>query len=148
MLMELKRDIIKDINQFDAVCVTTNGVVRSNGRLVMGAGVAKEFRDNFKDIDLKAGYLVSNYGNKCHLIPRYIKTQIITFPTKQDYKDDSCIIKIKSSCIELMNIINSMDLRNVALPRPGCNNGGLEWEYVKQEITPFIDSRITIIYND
>ena len=31
----------------DAICFTSNGILKSNGSLVMGAGVAKAFRDHF-----------------------------------------------------------------------------------------------------
>lgn len=146
MFREMKVDILKDINSFDGVCITTNGIVRSNGRLVMGAGVAKLFRDNFTNLDLKAGLLVKEYGNNCMLLEKYGGTKIFTFPTKLDYRDNSCIIRIKYSCVQLMNLIDLHNLVNVALPRPGCNNGGLNWDHVKEEIKELLDSRVVIVY--
>ena len=45
----LNEGIITDLG-YDAICVTTNGVVKRNGELVMGAGVAKQFANKFANI--------------------------------------------------------------------------------------------------
>ena len=66
-MLEKKMNIIsaEAFNSFDAICFTSNGIVKKDGRLVMGAGVAKAFRDHFKDLDLAAGNAVKAYGNCC-----------------------------------------------------------------------------------
>jgi hypothetical protein len=145
MFREMKADIIKDMHLFDGVCITTNAVIKANGRAVMGAGVAKLFRDKFRNIDLKLAKLISAEGNKCFYLHDHNNTKILTFPTKNDWKSDSCIMTIKLSCIELMKLVELHNLQNVALPRPGCNNGGLEWDYVKEEIRRYLDSRIIVV---
>lgn len=45
---------------YDAICCTTNQVVKSNGRLVMGAGIARQFRDVYNGLDLEWGNRLSN----------------------------------------------------------------------------------------
>ena len=44
-----------------------------------------------------------------------------------------------------MDIIQFYDLKNVALPRPGCANGGLNWEDVKPHLERILDDRVTIV---
>ena len=39
-----KQDIFDTAFQYDAICVTTNGVITKTQALVMGAGVAKQFK--------------------------------------------------------------------------------------------------------
>ena len=43
----IKGNIFDYIGKVDAICITTNGTIKSNGELVMGAGVAKEFYDKY-----------------------------------------------------------------------------------------------------
>ena len=45
----VNQNIFDNLHEFDAICVTTNGVVRPNGRLVMGGGIARMFRNRYKD---------------------------------------------------------------------------------------------------
>lgn len=111
----------------------------------MGAGVAKEFRDTFKDIDLKLGMNIIKEGNKCFRIIKHNNTDIVSFPTKNDWRDPSCIIRIKLSCIELMELADLNGWTNIALPKPGCTNGGLNWKDVEKEISKYLDNRVTII---
>lgn len=144
-IREFKGDIIENINSFDAVCITTNGVVKQDGRLVMGAGVAKAFRNKFHNIDLSIGRKVLKNGNKCYRITSHNGTDIVTFPTKNHWKDNSCIIRIKLSCIELVELTNKYGWADVALPKPGCSNGGLSWDYVKEEIKDLLDDRFIIV---
>lgn len=33
----------------------------------------------------------------------------------------------------------------VLLPRPGCGNGKLQWDFVKREIEDLLDDRVTIV---
>lgn len=144
-MKEIRGDILELRNNFDGICVTTNGVVKSNGRLVMGAGVAEAFRDSYNNLDIVLGDMVREGGNKCYLVGVVDSNSIISFPTKEDWRDNSSIELIKKSCQELMEIIEERGLTNVALPRPGCSNGGLNWSYVKEEIRYLLDDRVTII---
>ena len=61
------KELIQDIWEVkcDFLCITTNGIVKKDGRLVMGAGIAKEARDRCVDInlDLYLGSLVTEHGN-------------------------------------------------------------------------------------
>ena len=52
----------------DALCITTNGFVKSNGECVMGRGCAKKIRQYYPNIAFDLGKLVKTEGNKVHLI--------------------------------------------------------------------------------
>ena len=71
------------------ICFTSNGVTKKDGRAVMGAGVAKAFRDKFKDLDLKYGeHLRNSRLNVTTDLGEYKlskrKVRVIAFPTKND----------------------------------------------------------------
>lgn len=151
-MLEIKGDILSDkiISKADAICFTSNGVVKSNGALVMGAGVAKAFRDRFPGIDKRAGSIVKLHGNNCNVIGRAKSNNdkfatIIAFPTKHHWRNQSDLELIKASAYRLVHLIERYDWSNVYLPKPGCFNGGLKWKDVKEELENILDDRVTII---
>ena len=147
-----KIDILSDrvMQKADAICFTSNGIIKKDGRLVMGAGVAKIFRDRFKDLDLIAGKLISTNGNICQIIAdRDIVGNIcpiISFPTKNHWRHMSDILLIKKSATELMSIVQKNSWSKVALSKPGCANGGLNWNDVSKVLEQIFDDRIVIVY--
>lgn len=146
-MKEIKGDLLEVMatGEYDGFCVTTNGQVRANGKAVMGAGIAKIARDNFKGIDERFGMILQKYGHYvCHL-GEYKYGKILTFPTKNHWRDKSDIELIKKSALQLEELIEKHGYSNILLPRPGCSNGGLSWEYVKEQISPILSDRIMII---
>lgn len=174
MWKELKDDYSKYLhinnNPFDAVCVTTNKVVKNNGELVMGAGIAKlaklaypslprvwgerikKIPENINIICSNVDYYLDNkdickktFARITNLKPLYL----LSFCTKNDWKDKSSLTLIKKSMEELYTLIYQMGWNNTLLPKPGCFNGQLSWE---SEVLPAIEphlidlgDRITII---
>lgn len=134
----------------DIICVTTNGIVKKDGRLVMGAGIARVARDKYPDFDYYLGECVRAFGNKPHLysLPDAIG-MLCSFPTKHHWKEDSDLNLIEESCKELVQITNKTEevfgrpIR-VALTRPGCGCGSLWWEDVKPVIERYLDERFEI----
>lgn len=138
-------DMFITCNTGDALCVTTNGIVNKEGKLVMGAGNAKEFRDRFSGIDARLGYYVSKYGNRVFRVGEanlFKKTvTLFSFPTKNDWKDKSDLGLIAQSCIQLKQLIKKFRIQgNVYIPAPGCSNGGLSWE---KDVRPVIEQYLT-----
>jgi O-acetyl-ADP-ribose deacetylase (regulator of RNase III) len=148
-MREQRIDVLSErvLSKADAICFTSNGVLTHSGCLVMGAGVAKAFRDGFPGLDASAGEAVRDNGNICQVVgfapPR---AKIIAFPTKHNWKDPSDLELIKKSARELMELIEKHNWKLVALPRPGCRNGGLSWDIVKAVIKPILDNRVVIVY--
>jgi len=123
-------------------CITTNACLRQNGKLVMGAGNALEARNRFPGIDLVLGGYIKLYGNRCFRLPKW---QIITFPTKNNWKDLSSFELIQQSCKQLIEILDKFKIDEVFLPKPGCGHGGRSWKAVKELISPLLDNRVVVI---
>lgn len=124
-------------------CVTTNGVVKSNGELVMGAGIALQAKQRYPKLPAILGKNVSIFGNKPFFIEEY---KIISFPTKHNWKDSSNIRLIEKSAREILAFVNVHNVKSVALTRPGCGLGNLSWVDVKVVLEKYFDNRFIICY--
>ena len=133
----------------DARCITTNGVVKSNGSrpstLVMGAGVAAQAATKYPTLPQIWGAKVLASGNAVYHAA-FETNNLVSFPTKHDYREKSSLPLIQLSCEQLMSLIDQMGWRDVVLPRPGCGLGGLHWEsQVKPAIETRLDNRVIVI---
>jgi len=132
-------------------CVTTNGVVRRDGRAVMGRGTALEAVRRNPSIDLPRvlGDLLRSRGNHVHLLS---PTNLVSFPTKHSWRECSDLALIRQSALELARLVAELRLgpdARVVLPRPGCMSGGLRWEDVRPVIAPILsDKRFVVIVGD
>jgi hypothetical protein len=153
-MKETKGNILSPeiLNQADAICFTSNGILKKDDRLVMGAGVAKAFRDRFDGLDWDAAQSVKKNGNICQLVIgiQDVKNSmkyhnIVAFPTKHHWRNPSDLELIKKSARELMDLVDKNCWTKVYLPRPGCSNGKLLWPKVKSELESILDDRIIII---
>lgn len=141
-MKELDGDIWQ--SNADVICVTTNGIVKNNGRLVMGAGIAKDAVDRYPDIDVIWGSHVWKYGN-IPCITEYSDGQILaSFPTKNHWKGKSDIWLIIDSAKYLQRELPENCA--VALTRPGCSLGQLKWYNVGPILHKILDNRFTV-YN-
>ena len=66
---------------------------------------------------------------------------IINFPTKNHWKDPSCLEWIRNGLEDMANKIALLDIKSVAIPPLGCGNGGLKWE----DIQPLITDRAAVM---
>lgn len=152
-MRELRTDMFSiDFQPTDAICVTTNGVIRKDGRAVMGKGIALEATKRFAFIANDLGLYLRKYGNRPFnmgkrvdmLTNKYVN--VITFPTKHDWHDRSDIELIRTSAMHLVNMADKFKFGTIYLPRPGCANGGLSWEQlVRPTIAPILDDRFVIV---
>lgn len=126
----------------DAYCVTTNGILKNDGRLVMGKGIALDAKRKFPDIDLRLGTLVKQFGN----IPFFLNDiKIISFPTKNHWKNSSSLDLIQSSAKLIKIIADNDNLKTIVLPKPGCSNGQLSWFSVKPVLDEIFDDRFIVV---
>lgn len=137
-------DLIKS-GDYDALCITTNGMLRTNGNGIMGAGVARAGRNHIPNAEQQLGRVITQNGHITQVFSTFADRPVISFPTKFDWRDKSDIELIKKSCRELMRVIKHHNLKRVLLPRPGCANGGLNWDDVRPEIAQILDERVVII---
>ena len=135
---------IWDIPDEDGVkAITTNGVVNEQGKLIMGAGIAKQAATKYPDLPLILGHYVNIHGN----IPFYIvEYNIVSYPTKNNWRNTSPLKLIEQSAYLLVKRIEEEELEHVFLPRPGCSNGGKDWETeVKPLLEPILPDTVTIV---
>jgi hypothetical protein len=132
----------------DGLCITTNRIVKEDGRAVMGAGIAKQCLERYPGVDKVLAYHIQEWPNNLitTLVIDFVRQQrIISFPTKYDWRDDSDLKLIVKSANQLMDYIKWNKLGEVLLPRPGVGMGNLDWEVVKATIAPILDDRVIVV---
>ena len=130
------------------LCITTNGVTRNDGALVMGRGVAKECTLRNRGIEFVFGDLVRARGNIVQLTGKYDELrQLLLFPTKHHWQRPASMDLIMKSTMALAEIASFKENKDVIfiLPRPGCGNGGLDWRVVKPFIENWLPDNVHII---
>lgn len=153
----IRANILSDaiLHQADAICTTTNGVVKSNGQAVMGAGNAKAFAERWPQLPAILGKCLNFSGNRVYrLCVEHLKAghttirafDILSFPTKNNWKDNSDLELILRSASELKSYTDLLRWEKVYLPPPGCGMGGLNWRDVQTAIEPILDDRFTVCF--
>lgn len=137
------KEIIGDLWTFENKCITTNGMLTKQGLAIMGKGIALEARLRHPDLPYILGQLIKEKGNHVY----FLKIGYISFPTKNDWKNNSSLELIERSCIELIDLVNDpwYQITEVVLPKPGCGNGGLDWKVVKPILEKYLDDRFSVI---
>ncbi len=134
----------------EAVCITTNGVLRSNGHAVMGAGNAKQASLLWPFLPDILGQMIKDSGNHVyHLATDFFNfrsTSILSFPTKEHWKDPSVPELIVRSAQELLAMAEAFAWKRVLLPPPGCGLGGMRWSEVNSLLSPILDDRFTVVF--
>lgn len=150
-----KYDIFDLPQKGEAVCVTTNGVVKSNGQAVMGAGIAKQ-ADQLFNLSTQLGKYLNQYGNRAfnmgvfqaNRIGCCVNFFILTLPTKHDWRNGSDINLIIQSCNQLVEMCNKFGINKCYLTPPGCGCGKLNWLEVKPIIAQILDNRFVVVVRD
>lgn len=125
----------------DFKVITTNGILKSNGAAVMGKGIALQALKKYPGIDFELGKLIKRFGN--HVFR--LSNNLISFPTKHDWKEKSDLNLIKRSAEELAFMLKHQHDITVLLPPPGCGNGGLEWKNVESVISKILDDKFAVV---
>lgn len=130
---------------FNVIVIPTNGIVKTDCRLVMGKGLALKAKQLYTDIDLVLGSEVKYYGNQCYLLTNYDKT-IISFPTKHHWKEKSDLTLIEKGLTELITIADNNNLVDIYLPKLGCGNGELNYvDEVRPLLESYLDNRFIVV---
>lgn len=150
----------------DALCITTNGFVKSNGYAVMGMGCAKQLAQFDIHAPLKLGSAIRTHGNIVQLIDNY-GVPVYAFPVKPmrrvaEHATDAvthmrnkfkhgdvipgwaCVADINiitKSAHELLALANEHGWQKVILPRAGCGAGELSWDDVYPILNDILDDR-------
>lgn len=112
---------------------------------VMGKGIALQFRRAYPEMftayarAAKAGEveLGRMYVWPAHALngPRYV----INFPTKSHWRAPSRLRDIVAGLEDLVQVVQRLDIRSIAIPPLGCGNGGLSWHQVEPLIQVAFD---------
>lgn len=132
----------------EAVCITTNGVVKRDGKAVMGAGIAKQANDLYL-LDEELGTHLQSAGNVPYIFAKKGRgnCHLISFPTKLNWRDPSRLDLIKRSAELLVELVTRRNITTCYLVPPGCGLGKLDWEtQVKPVLEPILDDRFVIVF--
>lgn len=114
---------------------------------IMGGGIALQFKnafpDNFKAYaaackknEVRPGRMFVYDREKQLFNPRFI----INFPTKRDWRGKSRVEDIESGLSALINIVQELGIRSIAVPPLGSGLGGLNWNDIKPRIEAAMQS--------
>lgn len=131
-----------------ALCVTTNGVVKTNGQAVMGAGIAKAFTLAYPQLPTILGRKLAHLGNRVHYLLTDGDVHIMSFPTKYHWRDSSDLSLIENSARTLAELAVIRPNCTFVLIRPGCGLGGLSWLMVRDAISPVLPDNCWIVNRD
>lgn len=129
------------------VIVPTNGVIRKDGTAAMGKGVALDAANKLPELPkLLADHLKAE-GNRVGWFP---EQRIITFPTKEHWKNMADIGLLTKSAIELHYWHEQYKADEdliwpVYLPQVGTGLGGLNWIDVRGALEAFLDDSFVAI---
>ena len=137
--------------------ITTNGDVRINGLAVMGRGIAQQVASRVPEIARILGQRLEmqqrgllptdTFKPKIRFLvydPRNPTTGYWAFPVKYNWREKASLELISHSVGALYEIATAGNHATFLLPRPGCGNGGLKWEEVK-DICKVLPDNVYII---
>lgn len=84
-----------------------------------------------------------NNADKCHVLPHY-EAKFMDEEHVPGWACKSSLQLIKQAASDVVTIANRMQFESVALPMPGCGNGGLTWERVKPMLAS-LDNRFLVV---
>ena len=129
----------------EAMCVTTNGMIKNNGRAVMGRGLALSVENRYH-VAAKLAEHIRMCGNTPCDLGIYDGFHVLSFPTKNDWRNASDLQLIKESSAKLVQLADDLNLTKIYTVRPGCGLGNLNWEtQVRPAIEPILDNRFIVI---
>lgn len=126
----------------DLLCVTTNSEIRSDGKLVMGAGIAKQAAQRFPCLPKIAGQRIQSGVDYNLLVIRIENTSnglIGLFQTKRSWRDPSPFGLIERSVLALEKWITDHKPNRVDMNFPGIGCGGRDLDMIAPILEPLPD---------
>ena len=141
------REIIGDLWDFHAhrfcIGVPTIGDCRSDGRAVMGAGVAFAAAQLFPNLPTLLGVKLRASGNHAYYWHQF---RLVTLPTKEAWTRRSTLGLIERTAREALHLADHNGLTAIYCPRLGCGLGGLAWKDVAGVLHALWDDRFIIVH--
>jgi hypothetical protein len=128
-MLSLQNKNIWDFYPEDTIVITTNMMLNKNGHCVMGKGLALEMKTRYPEFPgLLAPYRFD--------VQYWFRFNVITFPTKVDWKEKSDTHLIIKGLRELLRLKPKWNLGKIYLPPLGCGNGGLNYQ---KDVLPILE---------
>src|SRR4051812_48531648 len=107
----------------DAICITTNGFIKKNGSLVMGAGVGGQAQARYPGLPHYWGDCVFKWGQGIWAAEMPDGKFLLSFPVKHNWYEEADLTLIERSARQLQEYVDgNAGFEKVLLPRPGCGN--------------------------
>lgn len=109
---------------------------------VMGAGLAKEFKQKYPDMfeEYKTACLNGSFKEGDLQLCKVADKWVLNFPTKRDWRDPSDISLIEKGLQKFAATYKAEGITSVAFPKLGCGLGGLEWSVVGPLMHKYLDN--------
>lgn len=105
---------------------------------VMGKGIAADFKriypKMFEEYRFRCESKKLDIGNL--FLYKTPNKWILNFPTKRHWKSPSKLEYIEEGLKKLVAQANELQLNDIAMPKLGCGNGGLDWE---TQVKPLVE---------
>jgi hypothetical protein len=111
----------------------------------MGAGLAKQAVLKWPGIDAQLGHYLTEVGNIVCGLLKEGNCWVMSFPTKNNWKDKSNLELIKNSAQRLAEMADELEWKKVFIPPVGCGLGGLSLDVVQPVLEQYLDDRFYII---
>lgn len=140
-------DIWSTVNNPNSLLlVTTNSILKKDGTLVMGAGIAKQAAERYPALPSIFGYEVRRLECEGGFYGLLVgdRKKVGAFQTKRDWRDMSLIADIQRSAQMLQVWLDSNPGYTANLPLPGCGHGGRDPEEVWPILDDYLDERTNV----
>lgn len=138
-----KGNMLEHLDECELAFITTNAMVKKDGSLVMGRGIAQQARDMFPGIDKSFGKRITDCGfhqKAYHIISQDDYPKIYAFQVKYSWWEEADLDLIKKSTEMLgETACKNMD-KQFFLNFPGVGNGKLKIEDVRPIIEQLPDN--------
>jgi len=118
---------------------------------VMGKGLAAAFKERHPGMFLEYKKVCKN-GNLAPGSSWLWKGDdqwVLNFATKKNWRNPSKIEYVRDGLIEFRDNFESAGIREIAFPRLGCGNGGLQWKEVRPLMVDLLhDLPVTVYIHD
>lgn len=141
--MELDQQMIQYINGnlFTSNAKVLVNTVNTVG--VMGKGIAADFKKYYPEMFEE--YKRRCFNNELNIGDLFLyKTSnkwILNFPTKKHWRSPSKVEYIEAGLKKLVEEASKLQITDIAMPKLGCGNGGLNWE---EEVKPLVEKYLKI----
>lgn len=118
---------------------------------VMGKGIAADFKKKFPDMykDYKRHCDSGKFSAGTSWLWKGNDQWVLNFATKKHWRNPSKIDYLQSGLLEFRENFEDWGIREIAFPRLGCGNGGLNWDDVRPLMIKHLrDLPITVYIHD